>query len=271
MVQKSQDDAENRKRQPLARGIELLTLMVDSQRETHGVRELAGQMGVSPSTVHRLVTDLERLGLLGRTADGAYRLGLEFLRISWVTAARYPIQEVSIETLEGLTATTGETSFFCTFSEPRRAMKFSISIESPHPLRYSLPMNEWLPLHAGASGLAILAFAPSSIQQEVARSDLRKMTDRTLVDVAPLMNRLAKIREDGYAITHGERIEGAIAIAAPVFGVAGVIGSVGISLPESRFNAATSSELTAVARDAARSLSGYIRGGRDPYSNEPRL
>ena len=61
---------ETRRRQPLARGIELLTLMVDSEQETHGVRELAGRLGVSPSTVHRLITDLEKLGLVRRAGNG---------------------------------------------------------------------------------------------------------------------------------------------------------------------------------------------------------
>src|ERR1019366_1955928 len=88
-----------RQRHPLARGIELLTLMVDSDQDIHGVRELAGRLGVSPSTVHRLVTDLEAIGLVSRTTNGSYRLGLEFLRVAWTATSRYPIHEVSTETL----------------------------------------------------------------------------------------------------------------------------------------------------------------------------
>ena len=158
---------ETRRRQPLARGIELLTLMVDSEQETHGVRELAGRLGVSPSTVHRLITDLEKLGLVGRTPAGSYRLGLEFLRLSWTTTARYPLQEVSVETLKKLTEASGESSFFCVYSEPRRQMMFTLTVESPHPLRYTLPLQTWLPVHGGASGLAILAYLPADVQQEI--------------------------------------------------------------------------------------------------------
>ena len=276
MVDQAADDetepAETlRRRHPLARGIELLTLMVDSDQDVHGVRELASRLGISPSTVHRLVTDLEGLGLVSRTPTGSYRLGLEFLRIAWTTTTRFPIYEVSTDTLHELVEQSGESSFFGTYGEQRREMMFSLTVESPHPLRYTLPERQWLPLHAGASGLAILAFLPDDVRNEIARGPLTAATDRTIVEPEGLLERLADIRRDGYAITHGERIEGAIAIAAPVFGPAGeVVGSTGITIPEARFNAAHSSSLAALVRQAALRLTGYMAGSRDPRSGIAR-
>ena len=253
-----------RRRQPLARGVELLTVMVDSGQDTHGVRELASRLDVSPSTVHRLVTDLERLGLVSRTPVGSYRLGLEFLRLAWTTAGRYPVQEVSTDTLHDLTEQSGESSFFGVYGEKRRQMMITLAVESSHPLRYTLPLNEWLPLHAGASGLAILAFLPQDVRDEVAHAPLAAATDRTLVDSESLLERLATIRADGYAITHGERIEGAIAIASPVFGPGGVVvGATGITIPETRFNAAHSAALATLVRDAASRLTERISGPGD--------
>jgi len=258
---------EQRLRHPLARGIELLTLMVDSSQELHGVRELAGRLGVSPSTVHRLVTDLERIGLVSRTSHGSYRLGLEFLRIAWTTTARFPLHEVANDTLRELAEESGESSFFGVYGERRREMMFTLTVESPHPLRYTLPENIWLSLHAGASGLAILAFLPEGVRDEIARGPLGAATSRTVVDAETLLVRLEKIREEGYAITHGERIEGAIAIAAPVFGPSGtVVGATGITIPEARFNAAHSSSLAASVREAAKRLTGYISGTSKPRS-----
>lgn len=258
---------EQRLRHPLARGIELLTLMVDSNQELHGVRELAGHLGVSPSTVHRLVTDLERIGLVSRSPQGSYRLGLEFLRIAWTTTARFPLHEVAGDTLRELAGGSGESSFFGVYGERRREMMFTLTVESPHPLRYTLPEGVWLSLHAGASGLAILAFLPEEVRDEIARGPLGATTSRTLVDAETLRRRLEKIRDEGYAITHGERIEGAIAIAAPVFGPAGaVVGATGITIPEARFNAAHSSSLAALVREAAQQLTGYISGTSKPHA-----
>ena len=233
--------------------------MVDSDQQTHGVRELATRLDVSPSTVHRLISDLERLGLVDRADGGAYRLGLEFLRMAWTTSDRYPLHEVSRGTLEQLTTMSGESSFFAVYSEQRRQMIFAMAVESPQPLRYTLPLRQWAPLNAGASGLAILAFLPSEVQEAVAHSPLPTPTTRTLGDSSSLLDRLAQVRVDGVATTQGERIEGALAIAAPVFGAGGnVVGSLGISMPDARFHESSAANYSAMVRHAAQQITGHF-------------
>jgi IclR family acetate operon transcriptional repressor len=255
--------APDRQRHPLARGLEILTLMVDGRRQSYGVRELGGHLGVSASTAHRLLTDLEELGMVARTPAGNYRLGMEFMRLAWTATTRYPLHEAASDVLDELTERSGESSFFAVYSEQRRQMMFSLAVESSHALRYTLPQGAWLPLHAGASGLAILAFLPAGVQDEVIQGGLDALTSRTLVDAGRLADRLAQIRRDGYAISHGERIDGAIAIAAPVLGPTDtVIGDVGITIPESRFNAAATSELVALVKQSAGLLTRRFTGVR---------
>lgn len=249
----------DRQRHPLARGVELLTLMVDDGAESYGVRDLGNRLGVSASTVHRLLSELEKLGMVGRTETGTYCLGPEFLRLAWTTALRFPTADLAKDVLEELTGQTNESSFFATYSEQRRQMMFSLAVESSHPLRYVVPLHVWLPLHAGASGLAILAFLPENIQREILGGPLEAITDRTLVDSDRLRARLERIRSEGYAFTHGERIAGAVAVAAPVIGASGaVVGDVGVTIPESRFNVASVSQLIGSVKQAARILSRRI-------------
>jgi DNA-binding IclR family transcriptional regulator len=251
----------DRQRHPLARGIEILTLMVDSGQRTYGVRELSNLLGVSASTAHRLLGDLEELGMVARTPAGSYRLGMEFLRLAWTANTRFPLREAADDILAELTERSGESSFFAVYNEQRRQMMFAVSVESSHPLRYTVPQGVWLPLHAGASGLAMLAFLPPEVRNEIAGGRLDALTERTVVDPDRLAERLAQIRRDGYAISHGERIDGAIAIAAPVMGPASaVIGDVGITIPESRFNATTTSELTVLVKDSAAALTSRFTG-----------
>ncbi len=255
--------APDRQRHPLARGIEILTLMIDGGEQSYGVRELAGRLGVSASTAHRLLSDLEELGMVSRSPAANYRLGMEFLRLAWTASARFPLRDAAADVLADLVARSGESSFFGLYNEQRRQMMFAVSVESSHSLRYTVPQGVWLPLHAGASGLAILAFLPAEVQAEIAHGGLDALTERTLVDAGQLAERLARIRRDGYAISHGERITGAIAIAAPVMGPVGaVIGDIGITIPESRFNAATTSELVALVRQSAELLTRRFTGTR---------
>lgn len=256
--------ATDRQRHPLARGIEILTLMVDSGKQYYGVRELGSRLGVSASTAHRLLADLEELGMVARTSEGSYRLGMEFLRLAWTANTRFPLREAADDILRELTGRSGESSFFAVYNEQRRQLMFAVSVESSHPLRYTVPQGVWLPLHAGASGLAILAFLPREAQDEIAQGKLDPLTDRTVVDGERLVERLAQIRRDGYAISHGERIDGAIALAAPVLGPANaVIGDIGITIPESRFNATTTSELAALVKQSAQLLTRRFRGAGD--------
>lgn len=253
----------DRQRHPLARGIEIITLMIDGGDHSYGVRELGNRLGVSPSSAHRLLGDLEELGMVFRTSAGNYRLGMEFLRLAWTASTRFPLREAADDVLAELTERSGESSFFGLYDEQRRRMMFAASADSAHPLRYTLPTGVWLPLHAGASGLAILAFLPADVQAEVAAGGLDALTERTLVDGSGLAERLARIRRDGYAISHGERIAGAIAIAAPVLGSAdAVIGDVGVTIPESRFNAAATSDLVALVKQSARLLTRRFTGAR---------
>ena len=256
---------EGRQRQPLARGIELLTFMIETEQDTFGVRELAGQLGVSPSTAHRLVTDLEKLGLVRRAENGAYRLGLEMLRLAWTTTERFPLGDMSADTVRDLVEKSGESGFLALYSEQRHQMMFTLTVESPHPLRYALPLRQWLPLHAGASGLAILAYLPQKVQEAIARGPLAAQTERTVVEPDALIERLATIRKEGYAITHGERIEGAVAIASPVFGPYGtVIAAAGLSIPESRFHEADAMTFETLVQQAAARISQGLstRGAR---------
>lgn len=254
-----------RRRQPLARGIELLTYMIESPKDAHGVRELAGRLGVSPSTAHRLVTDLEKLGLVRRADSGtSYRLGLEFLRLAWLTVDRYPSEELALGVLHDLVDLTGESAFSSLYDDQRHQMMFTSTVESSHPLRYALPVQQWMPLHGGASGLAILAFLPEQTQQAIAHGKLSQLTPDTVTDPDALLGRLEQIRRDGYALTRGERIEGAVAIAAPVFGLVpgSVAGAAGLSIPEQRFDESKVEELAAQVRLAAAQISANISGQR---------
>ncbi|WP_162240766.1 IclR family transcriptional regulator [Leifsonia sp. Leaf264] len=252
-----------RRRQPLARGIELLTYMVESTKDAHGVRELAGRLSVSPSTAHRLITDLEKLGLVRRAENGSsYRLGLEFLRLAWLTVDRYPSEELALGVLHDLVEQTGESAFSALYDDQRHQMMFTTTVESSHPLRYSLPIQQWMPLHGGASGLAILAFLPEKTQHEIAHSKLAQLTPDTVTDPDVLLGRLEQIRTDGYAMTRGERIEGAVAVAAPVFGLipGSVAGAAGISIPEQRFDVSKIEKLALQVRQAAAQISANISG-----------
>jgi IclR family acetate operon transcriptional repressor len=115
---------------------------------------------------------------------------------------------------------------------------FVTCIDSSHPLRYVVPINVWIPVYAGASGLAIMAFLSKDERQAIMeKTGLVPVTTRTITNPAALERELARVRARGYALSRGQRTEGAVAIAAPIWSPGGpILGELNLSIPDSRFD-----------------------------------
>lgn len=262
MTAKPEPNGTGRQRDPLARAIALLTHMVESEDNEFGVRQLGAAISTSGSTAHRLLTDLESLGLVSRTPSGSYRLGLGFYRLATLGAAKFSLRKLAKDALGRLARAVDETTFFGLYDEGAMCMTFAATAESTKPLRYVVELDQRIPLHAGASGLAILASLPKPSQDAImGQSELTAVTDRTTVDTQSLERRLEEIRQRGYAISRGERIPGALAIAAPVLGPHNaVVGDIGVTMPEANFIPAREEAVAMAVMAAADELSSMLRG-----------
>jgi DNA-binding IclR family transcriptional regulator len=98
-------------------------------------------------------------------------------------------------------------------------------------------VGERMPLYAGASGKTLLAFLQPERREEILKGlRLEKLTNKTIVDIQGLRDELAAIQKRGYAISQGERVEGASSVAAPVFDASDrVLAAINISGPTTRF------------------------------------
>jgi len=90
--------------------------------------------------------------------SGRYSLSLEFLRLAHLTVGHLSLQRVALTHMRRLTDACNETSVLGLYDSKRQEMMFLAMIESSHPLRYSVELNQWVPIHVGGSGLAIMAF-----------------------------------------------------------------------------------------------------------------
>nr|WP_247629904.1 IclR family transcriptional regulator C-terminal domain-containing protein [Microbacterium croceum] len=93
-------------------------------------------------------------------------------------------------------------------------------------LRCTFVVGEVVPMVAGASASAILAYLPDDEAAEIlARHDI------TGSDAAPMLMSRADVRERGFATSAGEVDEGVWGVAAPVFRDGLVIGAVATMAP----------------------------------------
>ena len=187
------------------------------------------------------------------------------IRLCHKASERRPLSKLAIPYMRELVAASNETALLGMYDHSRQEMMFVAVVESTQPLRYVNKMWEWMPVYAGASGLAIMAFLTEGEQQEiVARTRLAPVTDRTITERYKLEHQFKEIRSRGYASSVGQRTPGAVAIAAPIFGhSAEVVGDVIITVPEQRFDAASEEHLASHVMRCADSIT-RATGGRMP-------
>jgi IclR family transcriptional regulator, acetate operon repressor len=250
-------------RNPIGRAFRILSWMAGREDGPFGVREIAKGVGMSPSTVHRLLGLLEDERLIRQTDDtGRYGLGVEFLRLSWQASSLYSLREDALPAMRTLVEEAGETAALGLYDPVRGQTCIIAIVESDAPVRYVPSLYEWRNLHTGASGRAVLAFLPEADRTEIlTRAPLAPATERTLTDPAELEEVLAIVRAQGYALSVEERRVGGVGLAAPIFAPGGsVVAEVGIAVPAQRYTSDQDARLAASVLRCAATITAAIGG-----------
>ncbi|MGW0820748.1 IclR family transcriptional regulator domain-containing protein [Streptomyces sp. NPDC002845] len=114
-----------------------------------------------------------------------------------------------------------------------------------------------LPLHATATGPLLLAHASEARQVEVCAGPLDALTPSTIADGVALKHCLAKIRREGYAVTHGTLAQHLGSVAFPVRNTRGtVVASVGVVAATGSFQPMKPASFVLAAADA---VSRHVR------------
>jgi DNA-binding IclR family transcriptional regulator len=182
--------------------------------------ELVAATGLPRATAHRIAVALERHGLVRRDGEGRFALGLRLVGLGRDAAAAYPLAEAARPVLAQLREQTGESvQLFVRSGDGRLCVE---SLESPHSLRWIVPVGQVLPLDRGSAG-------------------------RVLSGLGPLVESVE------------EREPGAASVSAAVCDRAGeVIAAVSVSGPVERLSRAPAHRYGAAVTAAARSIEASI-------------
>jgi DNA-binding IclR family transcriptional regulator len=216
--------------------------------------------GMPTSTVQRLVTNLTSQGFLDRD-DDAYRIGLRMAYWAAPATRGKEVLDVISPLLKGLRDATGETA--CFFKAEQHYRVCVAMAETRHALRREMHLGKVLPLHAGSAGRVLLAW-DRDLLEGVLRDPLESITDSTITSSEDLEAVVKQTRTDGFAITVGERDDGASGLSAPVFdSAAGLLGAVTISGPTLRMPRAQCEAWVETLLATAEHMTRLI-GGRFP-------
>lgn len=207
----------------------------DDEHPTWTLAELTSASQLPKTTVLRLVTTLERRGLVVATGPGRYAIGPGFLRWSRLSSASMEIPPAVRAALGKLAADTGETANL--YIRVGRTRVCLAQAQGTLSVRHTIAVGSALPLWGGAAARVLLADPPllaadpSLIDEVAAESPYDQTFAKKLRTAA------TAAAERGFAITHGERELGASGISAPVRRSDGrVVAAVGIGGPTTRFN-----------------------------------
>jgi DNA-binding IclR family transcriptional regulator len=201
----------------IERATDVLVLFAESDEQTLGVTEIAQALGLSKAVVYRILSSFRAKGFVEldeqtrrySLGERTLHLGLAYMnRLDVPGIARPVMDQLSKETNETATLSlrTGWTRVYVDQVTPERDVKMVVQL------------GQQVPLHAGASSKAFLAFLEPEEQEKYLGKSLDRLTDLTITNAKTLRKELGEIHERGYASSFGERMEGAGSVAAPVLG-----------------------------------------------------
>ncbi|MCP2338953.1 IclR family transcriptional regulator [Actinomadura rupiterrae] len=240
------------------RALDILSLF-DDRRLVLGGQEVADALGVARSTAYRYLQSLVSSGFVEEQKPAGYRLGPRVFELARLARKGLGLSEVSLPVMEELKESVGETVLLT--RRTGSAVVCLERVESDHSVRISYERGHVLPVNAGASALALLAWAPpEEIGRLVGDDDLPQFTETTVTETGPLLERLEAIRKDGYAISRGELDADVVGIAAPVRDADGdVVAAVSIAALSRRLPPAKERSVIVAVVAAAETIGDQLR------------
>ncbi|QOS76785.1 IclR family transcriptional regulator [Paenibacillus sp. JNUCC31] len=222
-------------------------LLCFTTRSDLGLTEIASQIGLHKSTVHRLMATLEERGFVIRdAATEKYRLGIRIWELSAHMSRSDDPAILLLPAMERLRDRLGETvSLYLRDGSERIRIQ---AVQSDQAIRRVAPVGVRLPLSVGASSKVLMAFAT-----EEDREDLMNGPEwPVFIDPKVYLAQMGDIREHGYATSYEEREPGAAAVSVPIMDRRGnIAAALSLSGPVSRLSQKTLHEYAPVLKEAA--------------------
>lgn len=214
------------------RALVLLSLL--SERGSLTVSSAADELGVAPSTAHRLLATLCHRDYAAQGADRSYQPGPALLR--GATDERGPaLTQLVRPYLERLFEWAGETVHLVV---PVGAdTRFVDGVEGDQPLRIGLRTGTRIPAYCTSGGKHMLAQLDWATVQAIHPRGLRPWPGASITTMAELRSHLDEVRQQGYGLNAEESEPGVIALGASITPTDGKpVGAISVALPSVRFD-----------------------------------
>lgn len=229
--------------QSIDRAADLLLRVIDADAPVT-LTELVGATGLAKGTTSRILSALERAGLIERSPRGGFepgpvlnnfaiRGGAYASLIGAVTPAMEQVAEITRETVSLAVATP-------------RGLNSVAQVDGTYLLGSRNWVGQYVPLHASAGGKVLLAFGVASVP-----AALDRLTESTVTERAALDRDLRAVRDRGYGVIRNELEPGLVSVAVPVRVGGSVVAAMSVTGPGERI---TEGDEPHIAHSMTRSL-----------------
>jgi IclR family acetate operon transcriptional repressor len=209
------------------------------------------------SSLLNLLRPLVAEGYLIHSA-GVYRLGPSIFRLAASVMSAWNFPKMIRPFMAELVERTGESALLGVLNQEAEVLTYVEIVDSPHPVRYQIPVGTTRPIYASTAGRLLLAYVDKPWRDQYVNTVAFKVKTAIPVTRASLVRELDKIRAEGVSSSIDGYSVGLAAVAAPVFdGDGRCIASVNIAGPSDRFRDDLEA-LKATVKDVAARASGLV-------------
>jgi IclR family pca regulon transcriptional regulator len=205
----------------LARGLSVMQAFSEHKRQLT-VSQISVQTGISRAAVRRCLHTLVKLGFAGSHDQKHFFLCPKVLSLGHAYFSSTSLAKIARPVLERLSGVLSESCSLATLEDfevfyvARAAVSRIMSID--------LHVGSRLPAYCTSMGRVLLAnLPPQQLEGYLARTELRRHTDRTVVSVAKLKGILEIVKRNGYAIVDKELEIGHRSLAVPIRNTTGEV------------------------------------------------
>ncbi len=253
--------------QSVDRALSLLEALAEAGGEA-SLTDLSRRTCLNVSTCHHLLSTLVNWGYVAKVPGRrSYALGARVLYLGHACLRQVDLPRKAQVHIDRINSITGESVHLAVLQSDnivtvvKREARHAVRVDTGMVGRSDAP-------HATATGKAMIAWLPEDqIRRMIVADDLKRFTDKTIVDFGTLIEELRHVRRNGFAMDREEFQPGVVCVGSAIRDHAGaVVGAISASAPAMR---ATEEHLSLMRQEviaAANALSAELG---EPGSMKP--
>src|SRR5438034_1759446 len=250
--------------QSLTRGLSILEALAKAESGLT-LTDLAHRVQLAPSTTHRLLATLVRMGYVYHDGDlSLWYVGLQAFAVGSTFLANRDFVAQSHGYMRRLMEQSGETANLAILDGTEAV--FISQVQCHEMMRTLVKLGSRVPLHASGVGKAIFASLPDEQIDAILKvKGLPRITENTITSPETMWASVRVIRQRGWSFDDEEHAVGTRCVAAPIYDEhAETLGAISLAGPSSRLPDPRIKQLGPLVAHTAEELTKRL-GGRWPH------